>query len=99
MSSPVNPEDHITAANGNFFANNRPLPPLPQKLTPSQAARFCELLEFLHRQLTQATENIYAGEEATQITLSFADWQRVLALQMLLARYIRAVSDPDSLEG
>src|SRR5689334_14873849 len=31
--------DKITAAAGNLFANNRPLPPLPQKMSPSQAAR------------------------------------------------------------
>ena len=28
-----------------------------------------------------------------------ADWQKVLAIQMLLARYLRAVAEPDSLEG
>jgi hypothetical protein len=56
------------------------------------------MLDFLHRQITQATENILTNEEATQVTLSFGDWQRVLAVQMLLARYTRAVSDPDSLE-
>jgi pSer/pThr/pTyr-binding forkhead associated (FHA) protein len=91
-------KDKITANNGNLFANNRALPPLPQKLTPSQAARLAELLDFLHRQITQATENIQTNDEATQITLAFGDWQRVLAVQMLLARYTRAVSDPDSID-
>jgi hypothetical protein len=31
------------------------------------------------------------------VTLGFADWQRVLAVQMILARYVRAVAEPDSL--
>ncbi len=91
-------KDKITNNNGTLFANNRPLPPLPQKLTPSQAARLAELLDFLHRQITQATENIQTNDEATQITLAFGDWQRILAVQMLLARYARAVSDPDSID-
>jgi pSer/pThr/pTyr-binding forkhead associated (FHA) protein len=90
--------DKITANKGSLFAGNRQLPPLPQKLTPSQAARLAELLDFLHRQITQATENVQSNEGATQVTLSFGDWQRVLAVQMLLARYNRAVSDPDSLD-
>ena len=42
-----------------------------------------------------ATDNIRTDEEAKQITLSYADWQRVLGLQMILARYIRLVSEPD----
>lgn len=91
-------KDKISANNGNLFAGNRQLPQLPQKLTPSQAARLAEMLDFLHRQITQATENIQTNEEATQVTLAYGDWQRVLAVQMLLARYTRAVSDPDSLE-
>jgi pSer/pThr/pTyr-binding forkhead associated (FHA) protein len=81
-----------------FFIGTRALPPLPQKLTPSQAARLAEILDFLHRGLTCATDNIQAKEDGSQVTLSFADWQRVLAVQMLLARYLRAVAEPDALE-
>jgi pSer/pThr/pTyr-binding forkhead associated (FHA) protein len=94
----LNPTDKITFANGGLFANARPLPPLPLKLSPSQAARLAELLEFLHQRVTAATENIQANEEGTQVALSFADWQRVLAVQMVLARYVRAVAEPDALE-
>ena len=53
---------------------------------------------FLHHRLTNATENIQANEEGSQVALSFADWQRVLAVQMVLARYVRAVAEPDVLE-
>ena len=94
----LSPNDKITFVNGALFVNARPLPPLPMKMTPSQAARLSELLEFLHQRLTAATENIQANEEGTQVVLSFADWQRVLAMQMVLARYVRAVAEPDSLE-
>jgi len=93
----LNLRDKITEAQGTLFLGARPLPPLPQKMTPSQAARLAELLDFLHRHLTAATENIHANDDATQVTLAYADWQRVLALQMVLARYVRAVAEPDLL--
>jgi hypothetical protein len=32
------------------------------------------------------------------VLLSYNDWQRVQAVQMLLARYLRAVAEPESLE-
>src|SRR5947208_245246 len=93
----LNPRDKLSTANGTIFMGNRPLPPLPQKMTPSQAARLAELLDFLHRHLTQSTENIRANEDGVQITLGYADWQRVMAVQMVLARYVRAVAEPDAL--
>lgn len=94
----LNPQDKITLTAGSLFLGSRPLPPLPQKLTPSQAARLAELFDFLHRHLTSATENISTNEEGSFITLRYADWQRVLALQMILARYVRAVAEPESLD-
>lgn len=93
----LNPKEQVSVTQGNLFLGNRPLPPLPQKMSPSQAARLAELLDFLHRHLCGATENIRANDEATQITLSFADWQRIMAVEMLLARYTRAIAEPDML--
>jgi pSer/pThr/pTyr-binding forkhead associated (FHA) protein len=93
----LNVHDKLSVSQGTLFLGNRPLPPLPQKMSPSQAARLAELLDFLHRHLTSATENIQANEEGSQVTLSYADWQRVLAVQMVLARYVRAVAEPDAL--
>jgi pSer/pThr/pTyr-binding forkhead associated (FHA) protein len=97
MDFDLNSEEKITLTAGSLFLGNRPLPPLPEKLTPSQAARLAEMLDFLHRHLNTATENIRANEEGTQVTLSFADWQRIQTIQMLLARYVRAVTEPDVL--
>lgn len=90
-------QERVSLTSEALFIGTRALPPLPQKLSPSQAARFAEILDFLHRGLTCATENIQAKEDGTQVNLSYADWQRVLAVQMLLARYLRAVAEPDSL--
>jgi len=94
----LNPQDKITVTAGSLFLGSRPLPPLPQKMTPSQAARLAELLDFLHRHLTSATEHIETNEEGSRVTLNYADWQRVLAVQMVLARYVRAVAEPESLD-
>lgn len=94
----LNLNEPLTVTNGNFFLGKKELPPLPQKLTPSQAARLAELLDFLHHQVTKATENIQANDDCSQVALGYNDWQQVLAVQMLLARYVRAVAEPEALQ-
>jgi predicted component of type VI protein secretion system len=95
LSFDLNLKHEVTVAEGNLFIGDKELPVLPQKLSPAQAARIAEIFDFLHRGLTYATENIQANEEGTQINLSFVDWQRILAVHMLLGRYARAVAEPD----
>jgi hypothetical protein len=95
----LNVKEEVTITDEALYIGNRALPPLPQKLTPSQAARLAEILDFLHRGLTNATDNIRANDDGTQVTLNFGDWQKILAVQMLLARYLRAVAEPDTLDG
>jgi hypothetical protein len=71
------------------------MPPLPQKLSPSQAARLAEIFDYLHRGLSIASENIDASEDGSVIRLNFGEWQTIQAVQLFLARYMRAVSEPD----
>lgn len=87
----IEPAQHTRDA---LFIGNRQLPPLPLKLAPSQAARLAEILDFLHQGIGQATENIQARDDGSQVTLPYADWQRILGVQMLLARYLRMIADP-----
>ncbi len=94
----LNIKEDVTVNEGDLFVGHNPLPPLPQKLPPSHAARLAEILDFLHHHLSQASENIHANEDGTQITLNYNDWQGILAVQNLLARYLRAIAEPDSLE-
>ena len=94
----VNPSEPIRLTSDAMFIGTKALPPLPLKMTPSQAARLAEILDYLHQGLTQATENIQAKEDGTQVTLEYADWQRLLAVQMLLSRYLRIVADPPESE-
>ncbi len=71
------------------------IPPLPMKLTGSQSARISEVFDYLHRGLTIATENIESNEDGTEVRLGFDEWQTIMAVQMLLARYVRMVAEPD----
>ncbi len=80
--------------NLNWTAFDDDVPPLPQKLTPAQAARLAEILDYLHKGLTTAVENIEANEEGTEVRLGFSEWQTIQAVQMLLARYARNISEP-----
>jgi pSer/pThr/pTyr-binding forkhead associated (FHA) protein len=88
----------LTVTNDALFIGMRPLPALPLKMTPSQAARFSEILDFMHRGLINATENIQANEDGSEVVLNYCDWQRIQAIQMILARYVRAIAEPDALE-
>jgi hypothetical protein len=105
LANPIEPEfdftvdgrEDVTRSCAGLFIKNKPLPPLPQKLSPAQAARIAEILDLLHRGLCSATENLEANEEGTQVALGFTDWQRILSVQMLLALYVRAVTEPDAL--
>jgi hypothetical protein len=52
----------------------------------------------MHQGLIQATDQIQAKEDGSQVTLEYADWQRILAVQMLLSRYVRLIAEPPELE-
>jgi hypothetical protein len=78
-------------------AKDTDLPPLPQKLAPAQAARIAEILDYLHRGLASAAEQITANEEGSQVRIPFAEWQKIQAVELLLARYLRAIAEPETL--
>ena len=64
-----------------------------------QRNHFCaDAFRVFRNGLTVATENMQAKDDGTQVTLHFPDWQRITAIQMLLARYLRAVAEPEALE-
>lgn len=86
------PETAIAGATWTAFDDD--IPPLPQKLTPAQAARLAEIFDYMHRGLTSAVENIEANEDGTEVKIGFTEWQTIQAVQMLLARYGRNVAEP-----
>lgn len=78
-------------------AKDTDLPPMPQRLAPAQAARIAEILDYLHRGLASASELITANEDGTVVNLPFAEWQKIQAVEMLLARYLRAIAEPETM--
>jgi len=86
------PAPHVPT---EWSAKDDDIPPMPQKLSGSQAARLAEVFDYLHRGLTTSVENIEANEDGTEIKLGFAEWQTIQAVQMLLARYGRMVAEPE----
>jgi pSer/pThr/pTyr-binding forkhead associated (FHA) protein len=91
-----NLSDPVQITKAGLFIGKREFPPLPQQLMPSQAARLSEILNFLHRALSQTIEQVQANTDGTQITLDFPTWQKILAVSMLLARYQRAITEPET---
>jgi hypothetical protein len=91
------PSDRTIGPGGgtHWSAFDDDIPPLPQKLTPAQAARLAEIFDYLHRGLTLSVENIDANDEGTEIRLGFSEWQTIQAVQMLLARYARTIAEPE----
>jgi hypothetical protein len=80
---------------GNWSPLDEDIPPLPMKLSPAQAARLAEIFDYLHRGLTISVENIDANEDGTEVRIGFGEWQTIQAVQMLLARYARSISEPE----
>lgn len=78
-------------------ARDKDLPPVPEKMSPAQSAYLAEIFEFLHQGLSEACEAIQANDEGTVVRMPFVEWQKIQAVQGLLARYLRAVAEPDSL--
>ncbi len=86
---------HTPQVPAEWSAKDHDIPPMPMKLSGSQAARLAEVFDYLHRGLTNSVENIEANEDGTEIKLGFAEWQTIQAVQMLLARYGRMIAEPE----
>lgn len=86
----------VHAGGGSVFSDGNVLPVLPEKMTPAQVARLSELLDFLHWNLSLATEKFQISEKdpSQGVKLDFSSMQRLLAVQMALARYTLALADP-----
>lgn len=78
-----------------FFPNGPP--DVPSRLRPIQAAQTSDMLAYLHAQLGQVIEQsaeVTQGQEAW-IEVPQATWQRLLRLEMTMAKYLRRLAEPD----
>jgi hypothetical protein len=53
------------------------------------------MLGFLHRSLSTVLSSIQTSEDGTEVRFDFVTWQKLLQTELLLARYCRAITDPD----
>lgn len=95
----IQADEPVRQTRDAIYIGSKVLPPLPQKLTPSQAARLAEIFDFFHRGMIDATEGIEANDDGTRVTLDFHDWQRIQGVQMVLARYLRLIAEPQEPGG
>jgi predicted component of type VI protein secretion system len=75
-------------------------PPLPHGLRPVQVAQLSDALAHVHDRLRSVIERGKSqdekGEEAPPFQVDWADWQKLLQIEMELSQYIVSVTDPDA---
>ena len=69
-------------------------PELPSGLTPVQAARLVELLNYLHLRMRGLIHSVSETGNSQQMTVNLQQWQNLLDLESRLAEYIRNIGDP-----
>ena len=68
---------------------SKPLEGNPAAIVPLESWLDAGLMQAI------AAENIHANDDGSEVRLGFAEWQTIQATQMFLARYMRAVADPN----
>lgn len=69
-------------------------PFLPARLSPAQAAQLSEIIDFLHRGLADAIDEIPVSPGATEAKIPISKWQRLQALLAILSQYSRSITEP-----
>ena len=72
-------------------------PELVEALRPLQAAQLSDMLAFIHEHLSNIVESGRENLEshAPEMRADYATWQRLLQLQMHVARYLRGIAEPE----
>lgn len=72
------------------------LPPeLPEDLSPGQAAQLSEVLQYLHLKLRGVLQSVKIRGKGDRVQLDLEQWQGLIDLQTRLARYLRAMGEPE----
>ena len=102
FAAPVGPPNQtVSLGAGGLLDPPEPLfpggpPDLPDSLRPVQTAQVSDLLSYFHEQVATIIES---GREnmnsrAPEMRADYATWQRLLHLEMELARYLRKIALP-----
>jgi predicted component of type VI protein secretion system len=73
----------------------RAKPDLPARLSPAQAAQLAELLLYLHQTLASAADEVIEQTDEGKMLISQATWQKILRVEMELARYHYRIGHPE----
>jgi hypothetical protein len=71
-------------------------PPLPDRLSPSQAAELSELLDYVQGALRTAIEGAVLRAGGERVELEFPHWQAILDVQARLGQLLRQIGEPSS---
>lgn len=71
------------------------LPEIPEDMSPGQRAQVCEILDFLQGRLTNLINSARTDDANQEVTMRFAEWQRLLETQTRLVVMSRQVADPE----
>jgi len=66
-------------------------PSLPDRLSPGQAAKLSEMIEFLHINLRRVIQQTEIDPRRQAVEMDLEQWQRLVDLQSRLAEYLRAI--------
>ncbi len=74
-------------------------PPLPDRLSPAQAAQLAEMLEYFHvrlRAILASGRTAPEEEQRDPVLLELPRWQSLIELQSRLSEYLRQIGDPEA---
>jgi pSer/pThr/pTyr-binding forkhead associated (FHA) protein len=69
-------------------------PKLPDRLSPGQAAKLAEVIEYLHMHLRNLIRGVEVDSRRPQVQMSLSQWQQLVDLQSRIAEYLRQVDLP-----
>ncbi len=89
--------EEIPEIDGFLFPDGPP--PLPQRLSLDQRAQLSDLLASVHEQLLEVIQTAREANKPAKpekpVVIEWDQWQRLLAVEMQLARYLRQIAEPE----
>ncbi len=71
-------------------------PKLPERMSPGQAAKLSEMIEYLHMQVRRVIADADVDARKQRVEMSVEQWQKIVDLQSRLAEYLREIGQPRS---
>ena len=70
-------------------------PEIPRGLSPGQNAQFSDVLNFAHERIRVVVETALQEDNTNCMRVDWTTWQKLVNLEMSLAKYLRQVAEPD----